>query len=151
MRPSGPPVGLQLARTAKTVSRAFNDALAGAGGSLPLWLVLTSLKEEPRRTQLDLARAVGIEGPTLTRHLDGFERAGLVERRRGSDDRRAVRVELTAAGERMFETLLVAVIAFNRQLTTGLGDPELKRLQHTLARLEANVHAGSPATATMKT
>ena len=57
MRPDGPPVGLQLAVTSKAVSRAFNAALADAGGSVPIWLVLSSLKSEPRRTQLDLARA----------------------------------------------------------------------------------------------
>jgi MarR family transcriptional regulator for hemolysin len=138
-RPQGPPVGRQLAWTSKAVSRAFNDALAEAGGSLPVWLVLSSLEEQPRRTQLDLARAVGIEGPTLTRHLDGLERAGFVERHRDPVDRRAVRVELTAEGERLFSELLAAVIAFDRRLTAGLGERELAQLRRTLSRLEQNV------------
>ncbi len=139
MRPAQTPIGLQLARTAKTVSRAFDDALVEAGGSLPLWLVLISLKQEPRGTQLELARAMGIEGATLTRHLDGFERAGLVVRRRDADDRRAVRVELTPAGERKFETLRDAAIAFDRRLTRNLSEAELGRLRRTLSRLEASV------------
>src|ERR1035437_4963471 len=42
--PARPPIGLQLTRTARSVSRAFDDALAEAGGSLPVWLVLISLK-----------------------------------------------------------------------------------------------------------
>ncbi|HEX9599397.1 MAG TPA: MarR family transcriptional regulator, partial [Gaiellaceae bacterium] len=121
------------------VSRAFNDALVDAGGSLPIWLVLAALKESPWRTQLDLARAVGIEGPTLTRHLDGLEEAGIVVRRRDPDDRRAVRVELTEAGERLFGTLLKAVISFNKRLTAGLSEQELKRLRTTLAKLQQNV------------
>jgi MarR family transcriptional regulator for hemolysin len=139
MRPTGTPVGLQLARTAKTVSRAFDDALAEAGGSLPLWLVLVSLKQEPRGTQLEIARAMGIEGATLTRHLDGFERAGYVVRRRDAGDRRAVRVELTPAGEEMFLRLRDAAVAFNGRLTGGLSEAELARLQRTLSRLEASV------------
>src|SRR6266446_3713846 len=114
MRPDGPPLGLQLAVTAKAVGRAFNAALAEAGGSLPVWLVLSSLESEPRRTQLDLARAVGIEGPTLTRHLDGLEQSGLVERHRDTADRRAVRVELTDAGKLLHRELRQAVIAFNK-------------------------------------
>jgi MarR family transcriptional regulator for hemolysin len=141
MRPDGPPVGRQLAATAKAVSRAFNAALADAGGSLPTWLVLSSLRDGRWRTQLELARAVGIEGPTLTRHLDALEQAGLVERRRDPSDRRAVQVELTEAGERLHGTLLRAVIAFNRRLTAGLGEQELRRLRQTLARLEQNVRA----------
>lgn len=138
-RPSGTPIGLLLALTSKSVSRAFNDALAGAGGSLPVWLVLSSLKGGRWRTQVDLARAVGIEGPTLTRHLDGLERAGLVVRRRDFADRRAVQVELTPFGEHLHAELLKAVIAFNRRLTAGLGEPELNRLRRTLAKLAENV------------
>ncbi len=141
MRPDGPPVGLQLALTSKAVSRAFNAALAEAGGSVPVWLVLSSLKSEPRRTQLDLARAVGIEGPTLTRHLDGLEESGLVARHRDPGDRRAVRVELTDEGERLVAALRKAVIAFNKRLTAGFDDPELIRLQQTLTRLQHNVRA----------
>jgi MarR family transcriptional regulator for hemolysin len=139
MKPTGTPIGLQLANTSKAVSRAFNDRLAEAGGSVPVWLILSSLKSDERRTQLDLARAVGIEGPTLTRHLDGLEENGIVRRVRDGGDRRAVRVELTAAGERLFETLRKAVIAFNRDLTAGLTDMELERVRKTLARLEQNV------------
>jgi len=139
VRPIETPIGLQLGRTAKAVSRAFDAALAEAGGSLPLWLVLVSLKQEPRGTQLEIARAMGIEGATLTRHLDGFERAGYVVRRRDAGDRRAVRVELTPAGEQMFATLRDAAMAFNRRLTGDLSEAELTRLRRTLSRLEASV------------
>jgi MarR family transcriptional regulator for hemolysin len=138
MKPKGTPIGLQLANTSKAVGRAFNDRLADVGGSIPVWLILSSLKSNERRTQLDLARAVGIEGPTLTRHLDGLEENGIVRRVRDSSDRRAVRVELTADGERLFQTLKQAVIAFNRELTAGVSETELERMRKTLARLEQN-------------
>ena len=38
MPPEAEPVGLHLTRVAKTVSRAFDAALAQGGGSLPVWL-----------------------------------------------------------------------------------------------------------------
>jgi YebC/PmpR family DNA-binding regulatory protein len=47
----------------------------------------------------ELAEAVGIRSPTMTRHVDNLEDAGLVIRRRHADDRQAIRVELTPAGE----------------------------------------------------
>jgi MarR family transcriptional regulator, transcriptional regulator for hemolysin len=136
--PDKTPIGLQLASTSKAVSRAFNEVLADAGGSLPIWLVLSTAKSE-HRSQVDVARAVGIEGPTLTRHLDGMEEAGLVVRVRGHDDRRAVRVELTDAGEELFQHLRQAVVAFAKQLTSGISDAEIDRVRRTLAQLEANV------------
>src|SRR3954447_16957646 len=139
MRPEGIPIARQLAMTSKTVSEAFNAALAAEGGSAPIWLALNELKQARWSTQLDLARALGIEGPTLTRHLRNMEHAGFVVRTRSQDDRRAVRVELTEAGEAAYERMLRAVIAFNRRLQAGLTRDELRQLDQLLSRLAANV------------
>jgi MarR family transcriptional regulator for hemolysin len=121
------------------VGRAFNDALAEVGGSVPTWLILTSLEGGAWRTQLELARALDIEGPTLTRHLDGLEQAGLVVRRRDPTDRRAMQLELTDAGRKKHAELLQAVIAFNRVLRSGLSDGEAEELAGLLAKLEQAV------------
>ena len=139
MRPRATPIGLQLARTSKVVGRAFNDALAEAGGSLPVWLILSTLRGEAHASQHDLARGIGIEGPTLTRHLDQLEAAGLVRRVPHPDDRRAVLVEPTEAGVELHARLLEVVIAFNRTLTSGLSQDELDELRRTLGVLEGNV------------
>jgi len=142
-RPAGPhaaePIGRAVTLTAKQVSRAFTDELARAGGSLPVWLIVLALKQRRWRAQQELAAAVGIEGPTLTHHLDGLEKAGLIERTRDPGDRRAVRVELTAAGEELFERLGSAAAAFDRRLRAGLGDDELDVCRRVLARLRENV------------
>src|SRR5579875_2767724 len=45
-RPAAVPLGLQLARVAKSVSRAFDEALAAAGGSRPMWLVMIGIKSQ---------------------------------------------------------------------------------------------------------
>jgi len=138
VRPTQTPIGLLLAATAKTVSRGFSDALAAAGGTLPTWLVLSSLKGSPHPKQLELAHAIGIEGPTLTRHLDGLEAKGLVARRRDPDDRRSVHVELTEAGDRLFHELRLAAMAFDRRLREGFDEEELAALRASLAKLGAN-------------
>ena len=139
MRPSGEPLGLLLASTSKAVGRAFNSVLAESGGSIPIWLILNALKSERRRTQVGLARSVGIEGPTLTRHLDGMEQAGLVRRRRGTLDRRAFEVELTRAGHALHARLLKAVIGFNQNLRGGLSGDDEATLRALLRQLQANV------------
>ena len=141
MRRAGAPIGMQLARTSKLVGRAFNDELGAVGGSLPVWLILTMLRDEAHASQQALARAVGIEGPTLTRHLDQLEEAGLVRRVPQAGDRRAVRVEPTEAGLALHGRMLEVVIAFNRRLTAGLATADLDTLRRTLEALEANVGA----------
>ena len=140
-RPDTEPIGLLLTRTAKVVSRAFDEALTEAGGSLPTWLVLVSLKGQEHGAQRELAEAVGIEGPTLTHHLNRMEADGLVTRRRDPDNRRVHRVELTDDGEAAFRRLLQTVAAFDARLRAGFSDRELTELRGLLERLPTNVAA----------
>jgi MarR family transcriptional regulator for hemolysin len=133
------PIGLHLARTAKAVSRAFDDALVEAGGSLPVWLILVSIKSKAHDAQRELAEAVGVEGPTLTHHLNKMETAGLVTRRRDPANRRVHLVELTPLGETTFLKLRDAVMAFDQRLRTGLTDRQLTEVRRVLDRLGANV------------
>jgi MarR family transcriptional regulator for hemolysin len=132
---------LQLAHSAKHVGRAFNDTLAEVGGSMPMWFILTNLKGEEWRTQHELARALRIEGPTLTRHLDGLEEEGLVVRKRDPSDRRAVSVELTEAGRAKHAEMLQAVQSFNRRLLDGFSTKEVGELRTLLAKLEQNARS----------
>lgn len=138
-RPARPPIGLHLARTARSVSRAFDDALAQAGGSVPVWLVLISLKSQQVRNQRELAEAVGIREATLTHHLNSMDELGLITRRRDPANRRVHLVELTEAGEAAFLRLRGAATAFDQRLRTGLSGDEVSQLEALLGRLAANV------------
>jgi MarR family transcriptional regulator for hemolysin len=134
-----PPIGLNLARAARVVSRAFDEALGEAGGSLPVWLVLLNLKIGRAANQRRLAEAVGVTEATLTHHLNAMEAAGLVTRRRDPDNRRIHVVELTDAGEAAFLRLREAATAFDRRLRRGLRADEVSTLEDVLNRLAANV------------
>jgi MarR family transcriptional regulator for hemolysin len=138
-RPVREPLGLYLTRVSRIVSRAFDDALAEAGGSLPVWLVLISLKSGQLASQRELADAIGIQGATLTHHLDTMESAGLVTRRRDPQNRRLHLVELTPAGDALFVRMRDAATAFDQRLRAGLSQPEAAQLEELLARLRDNV------------
>jgi MarR family transcriptional regulator, transcriptional regulator for hemolysin len=138
-RPDHTPIGLSLARTARSVSRAFDDALAQADGSVPRWLVLISLKSQPVRNQRELAEAVGIREATLTHHLNSMDEEGLITRRRDPANRRVHQVELTEAGEAAFQRMRGAATAFDQRLRSGLSGDEVSQLEKLLGRLAANV------------
>jgi MarR family transcriptional regulator for hemolysin len=140
--PAQQPLGLHLTRVSRTVSRAFDETLAAAGGSLPAWLVLISLKSRQLASQRELAEAVGIQGATLTHHLDTMESAGLVTRRRDPANRRLHLVELTPAGDALFLRLRDAAMAFDRRLRAGLSDDDVAQLEALLTRLRDNVSGG---------
>jgi MarR family transcriptional regulator for hemolysin len=138
-KPERLPIGLQLARAAKSVNRAFDDALAQAGGSIPAWLVLISVKSQHLGNQRELADAVGIREATLTHHLNAMETQGLVTRRRDPANRRVHLVELTDEGEAAFLRLRDAAVAFDQRLRRGFAADDITGLEGLLARLEHNV------------
>ncbi len=141
MRPAQLPVGLRLTQAARTVGRAFDDALAEAGGSLPVWLVLLAMKTQNLGSQRELADAVGIREATLTHHLNAMESSGLISRHRDPANRRIHVVRLTPGGDEMFLRLRAAAVAFDEKLRGGITADEIASLGDLLERLSANVGA----------
>jgi MarR family transcriptional regulator, transcriptional regulator for hemolysin len=142
MRPAVLPIGLRLTQVSRAVSRAFDDALAAAGGSLPMWLVLLNLKTRSLGNQRELAEAMGIREATLTHHLNAMEAGGLVTRHRDPANRRVHIVTLTEDGEQAFLRLRDAATAFDRQLRRGITDAEAATLDEVLGRLAGNAGVG---------
>jgi MarR family transcriptional regulator for hemolysin len=138
-RPARTPIGLELARSSRVVGRAFDDALATVGGSLPVWLVLLNLKMGANATQRELAESVGVTEATLTHHLNAMEASGLLTRRRDPGNRRVQVVEPTGAGEELFVRLRETALAFDRRLRRGVTAERLAELESLLAQLVANV------------
>ena len=137
------PIGLRLNQASRAVERAFDDALAKAGGTLPVWLILLNLKIHRPDTQRDLAEAVGVREATLTHHLNAMDARGLITRTRDAGNRRVQVVTLTEAGEAAFLRLREAAMAFDAKLRTGLTTADLATLSTLLTHLAAN--AGIPA------
>jgi MarR family transcriptional regulator for hemolysin len=145
MRPVVTPIGLRLTQVSRAVSRAFDDALAAAGGSLPVWLVVLNLKTRSLANQRALAEAMGIREATLTHHLNAMESSGLVTRERDPANRRVHVVSLTEAGEEAFVRLRAAAMTFDRQLRRGITDEDAATLSELLGRLAANAGADDDA------
>ena len=137
--PPETPIGLALTGAAREVARAFDAALTAAGGSLSTWLVLLALTTRTTASQRELAAAVGIQGATLTHHLHGMERDGLLTRRRDPANRRVHLVELTDEGRATFGRLRTVAAAHDRRLRDGLTEEDLDVTRRVLARLRANV------------
>ncbi|MDA2805371.1 MarR family winged helix-turn-helix transcriptional regulator [Nocardiopsis suaedae] len=141
--PQQPPIGLHVSRTAKVLSRAFGRALAQAGGSEPVWLILLALKRNPDSTQRRLADELEIREATLTHHLNGMERDGLITRRRAPENRRVHRITLTDEGQAAFLRLRAAAAEFDRRLRSGISGDELAAVRTVLHRLAENAD-GAP-------
>ena len=139
VRPGQPPIGLELARTSRAVTQAFERALAEAGGSASAWQVLLLVRSRQWDTQSQLAEAMGLTGATLTHHLNALEAQGLVRRWREPENRRVQQMELTAAGESLFERLRHVALRHDTRLRAGLSDAEVAVLGALLEKLRTAV------------
>ena len=117
-------------------SRAFEAFLFGdEGGSLSTWMVLLALHATGSRPQADLATFAGIQGPTLTHHLNAMETEGLISRTRSTHDRRLHLVTITKAGQARFRGLQAKAKTFDETLRKALRRDELVTLRNLLGRL----------------
>jgi MarR family transcriptional regulator for hemolysin len=138
-RPSTPPIGLPLGSTAQAMSRAFDDALAAAGGSLPSWLVLISPKIQPVANQRALAEAVGIQGATLTHHLNAMEQSELITHRAIPRIAGCTWCSSQSRTKPRSDRMRTAAVRFDQRLRVGLTDDEVAGLSGLLRRLRDNV------------
>ena len=94
--------------------------------------------------QVDIAKRLRIEGPTMTRMLDTLEADGLVERLPDPADRRTKQLRLTAEGERVLEKIFVISDELRTRLLCGLPDEKLDELNEFLGVLTERLDAGLP-------
>jgi len=90
-------------------------------------------------TQRDLADALHLARPTVSKMLQALEKAGAIERRPDERDQRLTRVHLTASG-RELETSLRAVSAATINETVGaLPAADRRELERVLDALNGHV------------
>src|SRR6266567_7372704 len=135
-------LGRQLAMTAKATRAELDARLAEVGGSLSMYLVLRHAAEAAAGlSQRELADHMGVEGPTMVRHLDRLEGEGLIERRRDPRDRRVTRITVTPDGARVLADLEAVAAAMDTEIGALLGEDEYRAAFATLTRLQSHMLA----------
>jgi MarR family transcriptional regulator for hemolysin len=140
------PLGRQLFLTHRAVHDELDRRLQAHGASLWNWVLLKEAASGERASQRELAEHMRIEPPTLVRHLDKLAEEGLVERRPDPDDRRVMRVVVTAAGTRRLAQLHEVVQAFDAELRGILTKRDVEVLSRALPRIRTyfEQHAFEP-------
>jgi MarR family 2-MHQ and catechol resistance regulon transcriptional repressor len=99
--------------------------------------VVEFLGNEGPRIMRELAEHLSVAVNSMTSIADHLERKGLVRRQRSEQDRRVVRVELTDAGRRIYESLVETNMRLFRSMLRALNEDEQKIfmvLFHKIAR-----------------
>jgi MarR family transcriptional regulator for hemolysin len=135
-----------LAMTGKVVREQFDRALTDVGSSLNTFVVLRTVASGPGVSQRQLASSLGIEGPTLTHHLDRLAADGLLLRVPSPSDRRVSFVELTDAGRAHLDQVQAYADQLDHEFRTLFTPSEICVLSELLTRIrnhfseEADVH-----------
>jgi DNA-binding MarR family transcriptional regulator len=90
------------------------------------------------RTMSEIAERMINRDPDVTRLADRTVKLGLARRRRDGDDRRVVKLFITAEGLEMLGRLDEAVVVFLKEALGGLGPKKLKQLRDLLGEARAS-------------
>ena len=101
--------------------------------------VLMTLWSEDGIVLSELGRRVSRDGPTISGVLDRMEKKMLVKRKRDSQDRRVVKVNLTAKGKNMQEQLSSTKKEVFERITHDLSLREINHLVTLLEKMMKNV------------
>jgi MarR family transcriptional regulator for hemolysin len=128
-------LGRLLAMTGKVAREHFDRSLTAVGSSLNTYIVLRFAANCPGASQRQLASILGIEGPTLTHHLDRFAAEGLIERVRNGSDRRVSYVELTPAGRAHLDRVEAFAAEQDKEFRSLFTLEEAQTLRQLLTRV----------------
>ncbi len=152
---------LSIMRTAATIETPVAEVLHNSGLSGATYNVLRILRgatleatlganlgEKPQVevTCGHIAKHLVSPVPDVTRLIDRLEKLKLASRRRSTDDRRVVYVQITQAGLDLLATLDEPILDCHRRQFAHLGKPEIAELIRLLerARDDGTAAAGVP-------
>lgn len=102
------------------------------------WLVLKSLKENPKATQQELAETVFKDTASITRIIDLLVKSEFVEREINLNDRRKFDLKITSNGEKILEKTHSIVLENRKKALNGISENDIKILNETLQKITKN-------------
>jgi len=118
----------------------IDNRLKPLGLTQTLWVTLHNIHQlPPDQSQIQLAKAIGIEQPSLVRTLDQLEQKGLISRTPCADDRRAKRITLTEEAAPVIEQLERVINRSRVDILGGISAEEIDMMVNVIARLEKNI------------
>jgi len=109
---------------------------------------MAAFHEDRRYSMGELCKIAKVKMPSMTEVVDRLEDAGFAERVRDTDDRRVVRVQLTAAGKKAHAGILKTREQELRNIFGCLDDKERLRLVKALRTVSSTMKSVAGKTVT---
>ncbi|GAA0375114.1 MarR family winged helix-turn-helix transcriptional regulator [Bacillus horti] len=128
-----------IVQLAKLHRQRISDEFAKLGIFVGQDMILKLLWEENGLTQTQIINKLKVEPPTITKMIHRMEKAGLLRRKRDSQDARVSRVYLTEQGYQLKEPIIQVWSRLDEALMEGITDQEQASLNKMLKRLLRNM------------
>jgi DNA-binding MarR family transcriptional regulator len=130
-------IGILISLVRSELVRTLEAELQASGVGLRFtqFLILKRLALLGPMSASELARSVELDGGAMTRQLDQLEGRGYLRRVPHEQDRRALRIELTDAGDELWRQTNICNDLVLEAAQSALNPTEREQLQDYLARV----------------
>ncbi|MFC2950493.1 MarR family winged helix-turn-helix transcriptional regulator [Marinicaulis aureus] len=136
---------ISIVRTGRIWRSLLDEHLRKIGQSASrMEAMATILSSPPSTTQIQIAKRIGIEGPTLTRTLDMLEADGLVERLADPSDRRNKHLRLTAEGINILDEIMTITSELRSRLLQDIPAGDIDKTSKLLELIQDRLESGLP-------
>jgi MarR family transcriptional regulator for hemolysin len=123
-----------LVVAARRWRKLANDRIKPLGQTMARWETLYLVAySDAELNQTELARLIGVEGPTMIRMLDSLAREGLIERQQSHHDLRVTINRITDKGRQVITEIMGVTNALRREVLEGVDLEELKVANRVLS------------------
>lgn len=131
-------VGFLIKQVQSSLNRMIDQHVSPLGLTAMQWRPLVMIRYRDINTPAELSRQTHVDTGAMTRTLDRLEAKHFLTRQRCPDDRRVVRLELTATGQDAAAQILPAVATTLNAHLQGFSKTEVETLMSLLQRMLAN-------------
>jgi DNA-binding MarR family transcriptional regulator len=135
----------EIGETSRMMRRYYDRRASALGVTTAQWRLLLRLYREPGLKQVELAERMDVEPITACRIVDRLEEAGLVERQRDPDDRRAWRLVVTEKAEPIMTRLRTLAEEMSGEAFAGMSVEDVEAMRGKLSRIRENVSRAEAA------
>lgn len=121
----------------RNLDQIFAQVVSPLGLTVIEWYILRALYDHDGQHASELARAVGRAATSFTPNLDKLQDKGLIERRADPADRRAVRIYLTPAGQKLRRAVHDSAAEIDGRVATLFAPDEFNAFGSVLAALQS--------------
>ena len=132
----------EIGETGHALRKTFTRRAASLGVTGAQAKVILRLAIRPGMRQVELADLLDIEPITLSRIIDRLEEAGHVERVADPSDRRAWRLQVTAAAQPLIGKIKSVVAEVIDEAFSGIDPKDIEIARQVLAQARENLSRG---------